>query len=201
MKANISDFIQHILAAVVVHGADTKVIASNRTAQELLGLSEDQMLGKRDIDPSWTFLREDGSNMPVEEYPISIIAKTRKQLQDYVVGINRPDRKKPIWVVVNGDLTFDEEGHISYLIISFMDITRLKEMEKEKEQLIIHLKVSLNEIKTLRGLIPICAHCKQVRDDEGLWHQVEKYIHDHYDADFTHGLCPTCASRLIKELD
>jgi DNA-binding response OmpR family regulator len=54
------------------------------------------------------------------------------------------------------------------------------------------LRTALEEVKTLRGLIPICAWCKQIRDVQGLWHEVEAYLREHTEADFTHGLCPAC---------
>ena len=55
------------------------------------------------------------------------------------------------------------------------------------------LQEALAEIKTLRGIIPICAHCKQIRDDEGMWKRMEEYIHAHSEASFSHGICPDCA--------
>jgi hypothetical protein len=51
---------------------------------------------------------------------------------------------------------------------------------------------ALEEIKTLRGILPICAHCKQIRSDKGVWVQLEKYIREHSEADFTHSICPAC---------
>ena len=51
-------------------------------------------------------------------------------------------------------------------------------------------------IKTLRGIVPICSGCKKIRDDQGSWHQVEVYVHDHSEAEFSHGLCPDCLKRL-----
>jgi len=62
------------------------------------------------------------------------------------------------------------------------------------------LQEALDNIKTLRGLIPICANCKKIRDDEGFWNQVEVYVRDHTEADFSHGICPDCARELYPEL-
>ena len=55
---------------------------------------------------------------------------------------------------------------------------------------------ALERIRTLRGLVPICASCKKIRDDKGFWHQVEVYIRDHSDAELSHSLCPDCAKQL-----
>lgn len=63
------------------------------------------------------------------------------------------------------------------------------------------LEKALAEVKTLQGLIPICAQCKTIRDEQGLWMRMEAYIQEHSDARFSHGLCPTCAAAMLKELD
>lgn len=62
------------------------------------------------------------------------------------------------------------------------------------------LKHTLAEIKQLRGYLPICASCKKIRNDGGYWEQIEKYISEHSEAEFTHGLCPECAKRLYPDL-
>jgi hypothetical protein len=54
---------------------------------------------------------------------------------------------------------------------------------------------ALEKVKTLSGLLPICAWCKRIRDDKGYWSQVEKYVHEHTGADFTHGICPECLEK------
>lgn len=63
----------------------------------------------------------------------------------------------------------------------------------------VSLEQALSEVKTLRGLLPICSMCKKIRDDEGLWTRLESYITDHTDAHFTHGLCPDCLRQLFPE--
>lgn len=75
----------------------------------------------------------------------------------------------------------------------------LKRADKEREQLISELREALSEVKTLSGLLPTCASCKKIRDDEGYWHEIEHYITQHTDAKFTHGLCLECAKKLYPE--
>jgi PAS domain S-box-containing protein len=79
------------------------------------------------------------------------------------------------------------------------DITALKREEAERLQLIMELTEALARIKTLKGLLPICASCKKIRDDKGYWQKVELYISKHTEAEFTHGICPDCAQRLYPE--
>jgi two-component system cell cycle response regulator len=78
-----------------------------------------------------------------------------------------------------------------------------KELRKttlEREKLIGELQYALDNIKTLQGLIPICANCKKVRDDQGYWSQVEEYIGKHTEATFSHGVCPPCGKKLYGDL-
>jgi hypothetical protein len=63
------------------------------------------------------------------------------------------------------------------------------------------LTQAMNEIKTLRGIIPICSNCKKIRDDGGYWQQVESYVREHSDAEFTHSICPDCVETLYPELN
>jgi DNA-binding NarL/FixJ family response regulator len=79
------------------------------------------------------------------------------------------------------------------------DLMELKKLYKEMEVKNKALEKALAEIKTLRGIIPICARCKKVRDDSGFWEQVEVYIHNHSEAVFSHGLCPDCSRKLYPD--
>jgi hypothetical protein len=79
------------------------------------------------------------------------------------------------------------------------DITARKREEQERVKLIGELTEALGNIKTLKGLLPICASCKKIRDDHGYWQKVESYISDHTQAEFTHGICPDCLRRLYPE--
>ncbi|MDK9707090.1 MAG: PAS domain S-box protein [Desulforhopalus sp.] len=76
------------------------------------------------------------------------------------------------------------------------DISDRKKVEEERERLIVELRDALVKIKALSGLLPICASCKKIRDDRGCWKQMETYIMEHSEADFTHSICPDCAERL-----
>lgn len=92
--------------------------------------------------------------------------------------------------------SFYPDGSVSGAIGIFEDISECLHMEKERNQLISELRLSLSKVKTLSGLIPICASCKKIRDDNGYWNQLEEYIHKYSDAEFTHGVCPECMKRL-----
>ena len=76
----------------------------------------------------------------------------------------------------------------------------LRALVKEKEKLIGELKEALAKVKILSGLLPICSSCKKIRDDKGYWNQIETYIRERSEADFTHGICPKCAKMLYPGL-
>ncbi len=73
------------------------------------------------------------------------------------------------------------------------------ELYEERENIISELKDALENIKTLRGLVPICASCKKIRDDKGYWNQMETYVKDHTEASFSHGVCPDCMKELYPD--
>ncbi|MBU1054829.1 MAG: DUF3365 domain-containing protein [Proteobacteria bacterium] len=86
-----------------------------------------------------------------------------------------------------------QEGQFATLM---SNITKKKKMENDRKKLINELQEALENIKTLNGLLPICAQCKKIRDDKGYWNQIETYIENHSDALFSHGLCPDCMDKL-----
>lgn len=82
----------------------------------------------------------------------------------------------------------------------FEDISGRKLVEKDRERLIRELQEALSKVKKLSGFLPICASCKRIRDDQGYWNQIEAYISEHSEIDFSHGICPECAQKLYKNL-
>jgi CHASE1-domain containing sensor protein len=72
--------------------------------------------------------------------------------------------------------------------------------EAERDKTILNLQLALDEVKTLRGILPLCSFCKKVRDDKGYWEQVDVYIHKHSQADISHGICPDCAKKHYPEI-
>ncbi len=75
-----------------------------------------------------------------------------------------------------------------------------KRLENERQRLVRELKDALSKVKVLSGLVPICANCKNIRDDAGFWNHIEVYLQSHSEIEFTHGICPTCVRKLYPEL-
>ena len=92
----------------------------------------------------------------------------------------------------------DKPG-VQAIVANFRDITERKEAEEEREKLIRELQSALAQVTTLSGLLPICAWCKKIRDDEGYWQDVEGYLRKHSQVDFSHGICPDCVAKYRAE--
>jgi PAS domain S-box-containing protein len=109
------------------------------------------------------------------------------------------------WFYSRGQAVWDKHGQPLRMAGSITDITERKRAEEEREKLIRDLQKALAEVKTLKGIFPICASCKKIRDDKGYWRQIEAYIRDHSEAEFSHGICPDCMKKLygdfLKEED
>lgn len=99
------------------------------------------------------------------------------------------------WIAARGRVHHDEQGHPSKLLGTVMDITERKRLEQERESLIAQLQDSLSRVKSLEGILPICAHCKRIRDEQGQWQAVETYVRGRSNADFSHGICPICLDK------
>jgi|TARA_Y100000310_G_scaffold341117_1_gene439225 PAS domain S-box-containing protein len=112
-----------------------------------------------------------------------------------------------VWVRCRGTAIRDDAGKPIRMLGAHTDLTQqkcaeeaLKEKTIELEQANRKLRTALNQIKTLKGLLPICASCKNIRDDEGYWIQIETYIGSHSHAEFSHSICPDCVELLYPEI-
>lgn len=112
----------------------------------------------------------------------------------YIVEVKHKEGST-VWLEINKQ-PYSIDGRVAGFIGVARDITPRMKLEGERERLIAELQEALAGIRTLKGLLPICASCKKVRDDKGYWSQIEAYISEHSDAEFTHGLCPECAQKL-----
>jgi PAS domain S-box-containing protein len=130
-EAKYRSLIQKLQTAVVVHAADTRIVTCNSAAQLLLGLTEDQLIGKTAIDPDWHFFREDGTVMPLEEYPVNRVVATRQPLKNFMVGVRRPGALEDVWAMANANPVFGNDDGIDEIVVTFIDVTeRLRDQEK-----------------------------------------------------------------------
>lgn len=91
------------------------------------------------------------------------------------------------------------DGTVAGVVVVFRDITPRRQLEEERERLIHELRAALDTVKTLRGLLPVCASCKKIRDDDGYWQAVDAYIVKYNLGGVSHGICPDCLRKLYPD--
>lgn len=170
---------------------DGMVKSPNPRGLELVGYSEEEIAGI----PFMELVHPEDREMVGERY-------TRRMDGDEGV----PSRYEYRAIHKSGKVLWFELSAVQIMwegrpaVLNFIrDVTEHKRLEEERETLLQKLKEALAEVKTLSGFLPICSSCKKIRDDKGYWSQIEAYIRDHSEVEFSHGLCPECAKRLYPE--
>lgn len=178
--------------AIYGQNLDSVIVSWNAAAERIFGYRTDEIIG-RSIAILFPLDRRDEL--------LDIMATIRR---GEVVGFHETERLRKDGSIIPISLNIspikNSEGKIVGASGIARDITRQKRAETERQQLIKKLSDTLRQVKTLNGLLPICASCKRIRDDKGYWQQVETYISSHSNASFTHGICPECVQK-YKELD
>ena len=167
--------------AITVQDLQGNIKAWNKGAEKLYGYVEGealkmnilQLVPPEQSEKGLEYIEKIQSGKIIESYETQRISKKGKLLD--------------IWLTVTP--LKDDSGNIDSIATTERDITHLKNELREKEK----------EVKILRGFLPICASCKEIRDDQGYWHKVESYIRDHSEAEFTHSICPKCMKKLYPE--
>ncbi len=123
--------VQSLDDGVVIHAFDSSIIDFNNRALEILGLSKNQLLGKTASDSIWRFVDENEKPLPEDKYPITLILTNKKPINHLLIGVVQPKNKAIVWVQVNGTPIFDLHGNIKEVVISFFDVSQLKNSIKE----------------------------------------------------------------------
>jgi len=121
------------------------------------------------------------------------------------VGIRETERLNKSGKIIPVSVTIspikNAKGEITGASAIARDISRQKQEEQDRLKLITELTAAMNQVRTLTGMLPICASCKRIRDDKGYWQQVETYISKHSEVIFSHGVCPQCAEEYKRQFD
>jgi len=165
---------------LIIHPENGNILDANVAACEYYGYTKDEITNMRIMD----------INTLSEEQVLKEMKKAKLAKRKTFIFCHRLSSGEIKDVeVFSGPITL-HSGKVLYSIIN--DISERKTYEQERERLITKLEQALAEIKTLRGILPICATCKKIRDDKGSWNKIETYIRTHSEAEFTHGICPEC---------
>ena len=178
--------------AIISTTLDGMVLSWNRGAEQMYGYSALEMISQ----PVSVLIPRDRPNEMVGVFEKF---KQGEHTQRYETVRLRKDGKY-VTVSLTISPVKDAAGQILGASSIARDITERKREEAERLQLIHELTSALQRVKTLSGLLPICAACKKIRDDRGYWQSVEVYIRDHSDAEFSHSICPECMTKHYPEM-
>lgn len=146
--------VENLPLGLVVHSVDTSILTCNAKAGEFLELTWSQMQGKTLLDPGWYCLREDETVMPSSEYPINQVISSLRPLTNYVVGVNRPQSKTQIWLLVNAFPEFNSDGDLQQVVVTFVDISERQAALKKRKQAEIALRDSEERFRQIAENLP-----------------------------------------------
>jgi PAS domain S-box-containing protein len=183
----------HLAEGIYVLDQQGKITFMNPEAERLLGWTREE-LNEKGAHSLVHYRKADGTLLPSEACEMhDVVLSGKNYMSADEVFVRKDGTVFPIAVVTS---PIWEEGKVVSAVTAFRDISRQKELEQERSQLILAYEDALNNIKTLKGLVPICASCKKIRDDKGFWNHLEVFIQQRTDAEFSHGICPACAKKL-----
>lgn len=131
--------IQNINIGIIIQKENAEITLCNEPALEMLGLTEDQLLGKTSFDPDWNVIHSDGSLFPGHEHPVPTAIATKKPVRDVVMGVYRPETKDRAWLLVNAEPQFDITGKFDHVICTFTDITKERKSLVQKQAELIDI--------------------------------------------------------------
>lgn len=186
--------INSVADPIFVKDRSHRFVLLNDAFCEFSGHSREEMLGKTDFD----FFPAHQAQVFQEKDEDVFLTGTENINQEELT-----DRAGNIHIVITKKML--HTSHVTdeiFLVGVIRDVTELKRIEHEREELIHKLQTALDEVKLLQGFLPICSYCKKIRHDENYWQQIEQYIFDHLGTQFSHSICPDCFINIAqKELE
>lgn len=187
LYAKLVDAMQDIVIGGNLEGT---ILFVNAYALQIGGYQRDELLGRKIYD----FASPKDRDRMIRD--LAEAANGDLSLREYLM-LTKDGREIPF--EINGNLLRREDATPYGFVSVSRDIRERRQAEQERERLIAELQQALSEVKTLSGLLPICASCKKIRDDRGYWNSIEDYIEKRSDAQFTHGICPECTRKLYPQ--
>lgn len=175
---------------ISVHDWDFRILRANRALGRVFGCKPADLIGQT------CYRLFHDAEMPIPDCPHLAARETgatvTREVREPRVGLS---------LLVTCSPYCDEAGRTVGTVHVVRDVSEQMQRERERETLIARLRDALAQARVLGGLLPICASCKKIRDDRGYWNQIEAYIRERSDAEFTHGICPECAAELYPRRD
>jgi PAS domain S-box-containing protein len=190
-RAHLASIVESCDDAIISKALDGTILSWNRGAERMYGYRAQVIIGR-----SISVLIPAGRQHEMEEIRELV---EQGECMDRLETVRLRQNGESMDVSVTISPIKDADGKICGASIVSRDITERKRQENERVKLIQDLQAALARVHTLGGLLPICASCKKIRNDHGYWEQVEIYIKNRSNAEFTHGICPDCITRLYPE--
>ena len=184
-------------AVSLISTDDLSIIDVNKAFLEQYGPSKESILGRPCYEI--THNRQEPCSPPHDICPLNETVKEGRTAHAEHVHF-LPGGSKTFAEITTSPI-MDENGKVKQVVHIARNITQRKQAEEEREKLIVELQTALSEIKTLRGLLPICMNCHKIKTEQGAWNKLETYIAKHSDAEFTHGICPDCFKKHMGEIE
>ncbi len=171
--------IRDLQVGVLLQDANSKILMNNEAAIELLGISEDQLLGKTSFDAAWNVIRDNGETFPGEMHPVPMAIRTRKPVEDVIMGVFRPNTNDRIWLQVNAHPIFSQNGELLHVICSFLDISKVREYQENLKRNLIEKELLVKEIhhrvKNNLQLISSLIYIRMTRMEQS---EVKKFLEE-----------------------
>jgi PAS domain S-box-containing protein len=188
--AELNQIFETAADAMRVIDKDFNVLRCNQTFWNLTGVKGAEGRKCYDVFP--------GSLCHTPQCPLSRIIHGEERVECQIEKV-RPDGDT-IPCILTATPFRQTEGELIGIVEDFKDISHIKQVEEERERTIAELQRAMAEVRVLSGLLPVCVCCKKIRDDNGYWNQIEAYVREHSEADFTHSICPDCTKKLYPDL-
>jgi len=172
---------------------DYTILQCNKTFIEMVGLPASAVVGRKCYEVF------NGPTCHTPGCPLVRIMIDGKRLTYEAIKKNNAGRE--IFCQITAAPFLDPEGRLLGIVESFRDVGARREWDQERDELIGDLVKALREVKTLSGMLPICAWCKKIRDDRGYWSQIESYITSRSGAQFSHSICPECRQKEFPDYE
>lgn len=186
------DMASSIGEGIYLMNAHGRLTFMNSEAERLLGWTGAELSGRNFHDVVHNRMA-DGTPLAHEECRMHGVIETGvKYVSRDEIFMRKDGTTFPIAII---SAPMVEDGRIIGSLSAFSDISETKQLEQEQKRLIRELENALATIKTLRGILPVCASCKKIRDERGSWKEIEDYIGRRTDAQFSHGMCPECMKK------
>jgi PAS domain S-box-containing protein len=194
MNSMLNDIVNTIREPLIILDSKLKVKSANKSFYNYFKVSPEETEGQ--------FIYDLGNrqwNIPRLKELLENIIPEKNSFDNFMVEHTFQTIGHRI-MFLNARQVYAENGKPTYILLVIEDVTDRKRIEKKNEQLIVELRKALDEIKILQGIIPICAYCKKMRNDNGYWEQLEAYLDKYSEAQLTHSICPDCAKKFYPDL-